>query len=236
MAQANAKSLKDSTQINQIHKSMIIYANENKGRFPIPGLINRKATTLAGNGSQEINGLDIECAAGSTDTIELDLKHPRGKQVLERLIAKADVVIENFRPGTLARLGFSWERIQELKTRMSLKEVRETLEMFRDLYDRQADIDDIIRACSLEDLEDEGVDLVHCHQVAREKRGRRALALAHAAAAAHRRGRAHARRAWRCSARSIRRQLHVATVHAQRPAPASPPGAHARQRHRDLAR
>ena len=59
-AQQNAKSLKDSTQINQIHKSMIIYANENKGRFAIPGLINREATTLAGGGLQEINGLGEE--------------------------------------------------------------------------------------------------------------------------------------------------------------------------------
>ena len=50
-------------------------------------------------------------------SVLLDLKHPRGREVLERLVAVADVVIENFRPGTLARLGLSWERIQELNPR-----------------------------------------------------------------------------------------------------------------------
>lgn len=45
----------------------------------------------------------------------LDLK--RGAAVLERLIAASDVVIENFRPGTLARLGFPWERIQQINPR-----------------------------------------------------------------------------------------------------------------------
>ena len=47
----------------------------------------------------------------------LDLKHPQGKEALAKLIAKADVVLENFRPGTLEKLGFGWERIQELNPR-----------------------------------------------------------------------------------------------------------------------
>jgi crotonobetainyl-CoA:carnitine CoA-transferase CaiB-like acyl-CoA transferase len=41
--------------------------------------------------------------------IALDLKHPRGKQVLERLVAKADVLIENYRRGTLERLGLGYD-------------------------------------------------------------------------------------------------------------------------------
>jgi crotonobetainyl-CoA:carnitine CoA-transferase CaiB-like acyl-CoA transferase len=53
----------------------------------------------------------------SKRSVTLDLKSARGKEVLARLIAKADVVIENFRPGTLERLGFGWERIQELNPR-----------------------------------------------------------------------------------------------------------------------
>ncbi len=50
-------------------------------------------------------------------SITLDLKHPDGVKVLERLIEKADVVVENFSPGTFARLGFSKERIQALNKR-----------------------------------------------------------------------------------------------------------------------
>ncbi len=38
-------------------------------------------------------------------SITLDLKHPDGKQVLRRLVASADVLVENFRPGVMDRLG-----------------------------------------------------------------------------------------------------------------------------------
>ncbi len=40
--------------------------------------------------------------------ITLDLKHPRAKEVLTRLVEGADVVLENFRPGVMARLGFDY--------------------------------------------------------------------------------------------------------------------------------
>jgi crotonobetainyl-CoA:carnitine CoA-transferase CaiB-like acyl-CoA transferase len=50
-------------------------------------------------------------------SITLDLKHPDGAKVLERLIERADVVVENFSPGTLARLGFPKERVRELNPR-----------------------------------------------------------------------------------------------------------------------
>ncbi len=42
-------------------------------------------------------------------SVTLNLKHPRGAQLLWRLIEKADVLVENFRPGVLDRLGFSFE-------------------------------------------------------------------------------------------------------------------------------
>lgn len=51
-------------------------------------------------------------------SITLDTKHPKGKEVLERLIKTCDVLVENFAPGVLDRMGFSWERIQELNPRM----------------------------------------------------------------------------------------------------------------------
>jgi crotonobetainyl-CoA:carnitine CoA-transferase CaiB-like acyl-CoA transferase/sulfur carrier protein ThiS len=51
-------------------------------------------------------------------SITLDLKHPDGAKVLERLIEKADVVVENFSPGTLARLGFPKERVRALNPRV----------------------------------------------------------------------------------------------------------------------
>lgn len=48
-------------------------------------------------------------------SIVLDLKSPQGKAALEALIRSADALVENFRPGVLARLGFSEARLQELR-------------------------------------------------------------------------------------------------------------------------
>jgi formyl-CoA transferase len=56
-------------------------------------------------------------------SLTLDLKHPDGANVLERLIEQADVVVENFSPGTLARLGFPKERIRALNPRAILCQI-----------------------------------------------------------------------------------------------------------------
>ncbi len=47
--------------------------------------------------------------------IGLDVTSAEGRQILERLIAKADVLISNFRPGAMAKLGFGYERCQAIK-------------------------------------------------------------------------------------------------------------------------
>lgn len=51
-------------------------------------------------------------------SLTLDLKHPAGKEVFARLVRQADVLVENFRPGVLARLGFPWSRLEELNPRL----------------------------------------------------------------------------------------------------------------------
>ena len=57
-------------------------------------------------------------------SITLDTKRPAGKEVLETLIKDCDVLVENFAPGALDRMGFSWERIQELNPRMIVASVK----------------------------------------------------------------------------------------------------------------
>lgn len=51
-------------------------------------------------------------------SMTLDLKAPEGKAILTRLIATADVLLENYRPGVLARLGFDPETIRKINPRI----------------------------------------------------------------------------------------------------------------------
>jgi len=57
-------------------------------------------------------------------SITIDTKAPKGKEILERLVKTCDVLVENFAPGALDRMGFSWQRIQELNPRMILASVK----------------------------------------------------------------------------------------------------------------
>ncbi|MGI5118071.1 CaiB/BaiF CoA transferase family protein [Marinactinospora thermotolerans] len=52
------------------------------------------------------------------ESIELDLKSDDGRTQLTRLVRASDVLVENFRPGVLDRLGFSMERLHELNPRL----------------------------------------------------------------------------------------------------------------------
>jgi crotonobetainyl-CoA:carnitine CoA-transferase CaiB-like acyl-CoA transferase len=55
------------------------------------------------------------CANRNVRSIALDLKHPEAKEVVYRLIDRSQVVAENFRPGTLDRLGFGYDSVHERK-------------------------------------------------------------------------------------------------------------------------
>ncbi len=57
-------------------------------------------------------------------SITLDAKNPKGKEVLEALIKACDVLVENFGPGVLDRMGFSWERVQALNPRMIMASIK----------------------------------------------------------------------------------------------------------------
>ena len=50
--------------------------------------------------------------ARNKDSVTLNLKHAQGQELLRRLVADADVVCENFRPGTLERWGLGWEALR----------------------------------------------------------------------------------------------------------------------------
>jgi crotonobetainyl-CoA:carnitine CoA-transferase CaiB-like acyl-CoA transferase len=58
-------------------------------------------------------GAFMEINAGKC-SLSLDLKQPRGREILERLIRDCDMVVEGFSPGTMTRMGLGYERLREL--------------------------------------------------------------------------------------------------------------------------
>jgi formyl-CoA transferase len=57
-------------------------------------------------------------------SITLDTKNPKGKEVLTRLIQTCDVLVENFGPGVLDRMGFTWEKINSINPRMIVASIK----------------------------------------------------------------------------------------------------------------
>lgn len=51
-------------------------------------------------------------------SVELDLKSESGKRAFIEMIEDADVIVENFRPGVMERLGFSWPQVEEINPRL----------------------------------------------------------------------------------------------------------------------
>jgi formyl-CoA transferase/CoA:oxalate CoA-transferase len=52
------------------------------------------------------------------ESVTVDFKHPEGREVMSRLVARADVFVENFKPGALDRAGFGWETLHQAHPRL----------------------------------------------------------------------------------------------------------------------
>jgi formyl-CoA transferase len=61
---------------------------------------------------------------GSKRSITIDSKHAKGKEILDRLVKHCDVLVENFAPGALDRMGLTWEHIHKLNPRMIVASVK----------------------------------------------------------------------------------------------------------------
>jgi formyl-CoA transferase len=61
---------------------------------------------------------------GSKRSITIDSKHPKGKEILDRLVQSCDVLVENFAPGALDRMGLTFEHIHKLNPRMIVASVK----------------------------------------------------------------------------------------------------------------
>src|SRR5262249_9562196 len=61
---------------------------------------------------------------GNKRSITIDSKNKKGMEILERLVKTCDVLVENFAPGALDRMGLTWERVHELNPRIVMASVK----------------------------------------------------------------------------------------------------------------
>src|SRR4051794_35722414 len=61
---------------------------------------------------------------GNKRSITIDSKNPKGKEILNRLVKHCDVLVENFAPGALDRMGLTWEHIHKTNPRMIVASVK----------------------------------------------------------------------------------------------------------------
>jgi crotonobetainyl-CoA:carnitine CoA-transferase CaiB-like acyl-CoA transferase len=78
--------------------------------------------TRSGGGDRALNrrgmGTQYLTQASNKRSLTLDLKNETGRGILKRLVAKSDVLVENYRPGAFAALGLGWEAMAAINPRL----------------------------------------------------------------------------------------------------------------------
>jgi len=72
----------------------------------------------------DVDSLYFTMLNANKRSVTLNTKADKGKAIFTKLIEHCDVMVENFAPGALDRMGFSWERIQEINPRMIYASVK----------------------------------------------------------------------------------------------------------------
>jgi crotonobetainyl-CoA:carnitine CoA-transferase CaiB-like acyl-CoA transferase len=83
---------------------------------PVDGDITRRSRAPIGK-NNEFSSLFISSNRGKR-SLAIDIKHAAGREVLAKLIAQADVLVQNFRPGTMERLGLGAEELRKRHPRL----------------------------------------------------------------------------------------------------------------------
>jgi CoA:oxalate CoA-transferase len=68
--------------------------------------------------NKDLMGTSFLAQNANKKSLTLNMKAPEGKEIFKKLVKTADVVVENFRPGVMARLGFSYEDICKINPRV----------------------------------------------------------------------------------------------------------------------
>ena len=91
----------------------LLGADVTKVEVPGVGDLARQLGADAGLSGEHL-GVSFLAQNAGKRSVTVNLKQDAGREVLSRLVAAADVLLENFRPGVLERLGFGWSRLQEI--------------------------------------------------------------------------------------------------------------------------
>lgn len=68
--------------------------------------------------NQKLMGTSFLAQNANKKSVTLNLKSEEGKKILSKLVETADVIVENFRPGVMTRLGFGWEEVRKINPRI----------------------------------------------------------------------------------------------------------------------
>ena len=68
--------------------------------------------------NKELMGTSFLAQNANKKSLTLNLKKPEAREIFAKLLETADVVVENFRPGVMKRLGFPWERMRQINPRL----------------------------------------------------------------------------------------------------------------------
>jgi formyl-CoA transferase len=71
-----------------------------------------------------VDSLYFTMLNGNKRSITLDTKNEKGKELFKKLLEASDVMVENFAPGAIDRMGFPWEKIQEINPRLIYASVK----------------------------------------------------------------------------------------------------------------
>jgi formyl-CoA transferase len=72
----------------------------------------------------DVDSLYFTMLNGNKRSLTLNTKSEKGKEIFTKLLQACDVMVENFAPGALDRMGFTWERIQEINPRLIYASVK----------------------------------------------------------------------------------------------------------------
>jgi len=106
------------------HLTVIDLTRARSGPTAVRRLADMGANVIKVEAREEVEGdstamgFDFLNLHRNKRAMTLDLKHPRGIEILKKLVARADVVIENFRPDVKKRLGIDYETLSKLNPRL----------------------------------------------------------------------------------------------------------------------